>query len=151
MQMTYTEIADPAVFLADLGEGKGERRNKGSRKTKRAPGPLTSFQAPRYRQGQLNFRGEGPGREHEEEGREGGEGGEEGERRGQAKPRTSIHGNRDRGKWGGVQSRIQAQGEIGTIGIINLSGIRLAATIAELWRGGRGGVGESGAQGGGGG
>jgi hypothetical protein len=57
MQMTHTKVADPAVFLANLGEGEGEGRNKGSRKAKRAS--LTSFQAPRYRQGQLNFGGEG--------------------------------------------------------------------------------------------
>jgi hypothetical protein len=56
-----------------------------------------------------------------------------------------------------MQARIQAQCEIGIIGlIIKLSGLRLAATIADLWRGGRGGEGESGSrhsreQGGGGG
>ena len=41
-----------------------------------------------------------------------------------------------------MQARIQAQCEIGIIGVIKLSGLRLAATIAELWRGGRGGKGE---------
>jgi hypothetical protein len=54
-QMAHTRIADPAFFLADLGEGEGGGRNKGSRKAKREP--LASFQAPRYRQGPLNLKG----------------------------------------------------------------------------------------------
>ena len=43
MQMTYTDTADPVVFLADLGEGDSEEggRNKGSRKAKCEP--LTSL------------------------------------------------------------------------------------------------------------
>ena len=96
MQMTYTDIADPVFFLTDLGEGEEGGRNKGSRKSKRES--LTSFQAPRYRQGPLELREEG--KEQEEEGRRGGEGGEEGERRGQATPRTSVGtvtGGRGRG------------------------------------------------------
>ena len=71
MQMPYTDIADPVFSLADLGEGEGGGRNKGSRKAKRET--LTSFQAPRYRQGLLNWRG--AGQEQEGEGRGGGEGG----------------------------------------------------------------------------
>jgi hypothetical protein len=45
MQVTYTDIADPAFFLADLREGEGGGSNKGSRKAKREP--LASYQAPR--------------------------------------------------------------------------------------------------------
>ncbi len=32
MQMTCTEDADPSLFLADLGDGEGEGKNKGGRK-----------------------------------------------------------------------------------------------------------------------
>ncbi len=86
MQMTRTEAADPSFFLADLGNGEGEGRNKGGCKAKRES--LKSFQASRYRQGPLNLTGAGRGQD--EEGRGDGEGGEEGERRGQATPRTSM-------------------------------------------------------------
>jgi hypothetical protein len=72
MQMTRTEAADPSLFLSDLGYGEGEGRNKGGRKAKRES--LTSFQAPRYRQGPLKLTGEGRGQD--EEGRGDGEGGE---------------------------------------------------------------------------
>ncbi len=45
------------------------------------------------------------------------EGEEREERKGNAEGRRSLckneYGNRDRGEWRGVQSRIQAQGEIG--------------------------------------
>jgi hypothetical protein len=70
MQVTRTEAADPSLFLADLGDGEGEGRNKGGRKAKRES--PTSFQAPRYRQGPLNLTGEGPGwdRTRKEEGKE---------------------------------------------------------------------------------
>jgi hypothetical protein len=86
MQMTRTDVADPSLFLSDLGEGEGEGRNKGGRKSQRES--LTSLQAPRYRQGRLNLTGDG--REQDEEGRGDVEGGEEGERRGQPTPRTGI-------------------------------------------------------------
>ena len=86
MQMTRTEAADPSFFLADLGNGDGEGRNKGRCKAKRES--LKSFQASRYRQGPLNLAGSGRGQD--EEGRGDREGGEEGERRGQATPRTST-------------------------------------------------------------
>jgi hypothetical protein len=72
MQMTSTETADPALFPADLGKGRGK---EGTRAVARRAA-LTSFQAPRFRQGQLHLRGEEE--EQEEEGRGGGEGGEEG-------------------------------------------------------------------------
>ncbi len=58
-QMTRTEAADPSLFMADLGDGEEEGRNKGGRKAKRES--LTSFQVPRYRQGLLNLTGEGRG------------------------------------------------------------------------------------------
>ena len=104
MQMTYTDIADPVFFLTDLGEGEEGGRNKGSRKAKRES--LTSFQAPRYRQGPLNLREEG--KEQEEEGRRGGEGGEEGERRGQATPRTGV-GTVTGGRGGGAVAKPSAR------------------------------------------
>ena len=107
--MTYTDIADPVFFLTDLGEGEEGGRNKGSRKSKRES--LTSFQAPRYRQGPLELREEG--KEQEEEGRRGGEGGEEGERRGQATPRTSVvtvTGGRRRG--GSRETKRKATSEL---------------------------------------
>ena len=109
MQMTYTDIADPVFFLTDLGEGEEGGRNKGSRKSKRES--LTSFQAPRYRQGPLELREEG--KEQEEEGGRGGEGGEEGERRGQATPRTSVGtvtGGRGRG--GSRETKRKATSEL---------------------------------------
>jgi hypothetical protein len=64
--------------------------------------------------------------------------------------------NRDRGKGEGGQSRSQAQGEIGTIGITRLrvsdrdTRFKLAATNAGLRREGRGREGEGGKRGGGG-
>ena len=109
MQMTYTDIADPVFFLTALGEGEEGGRNKGSRKSKRES--LTSFQAPRYRQGPLELREEG--KEQDEEGRRGGEGGEEGERRGQATPRTSVGtvtGGRGRG--GSRETKRKAKSEL---------------------------------------
>ena len=62
-------------------------------------------------------------------------------------------GNRDRGKGQGGQSRSQAQGEIGTIGITRLrvSDTRLEALNAGLRREGRGREGEGGKRRGGGG
>ncbi len=74
MQMTRTEAADPSLFLSDLGDGEGEGRNKGGRKSQREP--LTSLQVPRFRQGQLNLTGDG--NEQDEEGRGDGEGGRKG-------------------------------------------------------------------------
>jgi hypothetical protein len=73
MQMTRTEAADPSLFLADLGVGEGDDRNKGGRKAKRES--LTSFQAPRYRQGPLNLTREGRGQDEEGLGRPRGWGG----------------------------------------------------------------------------
>jgi hypothetical protein len=77
MQLTRTTTADPVVFLANLGEGEGEGRNKGGRKSKRPS--LTNFQTPRFRQEQLNF-GE-RGREGETEGGGRAERGSAGDRR----------------------------------------------------------------------
>jgi hypothetical protein len=107
---------------------------------------LASLQTPRYRQGLLHLTGDG--REQDEDGRGDGEGGAEGERRGQPTPRTDIGtATGGSGSAGSREPKRKAKSERSS-GIINLSGSRVAATDAELWRDGRGREGGGGKQGG---
>ena len=142
-QMTRTEAADPSLFLSDLGEGEGEGRNKGGRKSQRES--LTSLQAPRYRQGRLNLTGDG--REQDEEGRGDVEGGEEGERRGQPTPRTGIRAvTGGSGSAGRRESKRKAQSERSELSSSQSAGWR-QLTLKVLWRDGRGREGGGGQQG----
>jgi hypothetical protein len=85
LKVAHMDVADPVVFLSNVGEGEGEGGHRANRKAKRAA--LTSFQTPRFHQGTLNF---GEERREPEGASEGGEEEGEGEQRGRARPRTNL-------------------------------------------------------------
>ena len=85
LKVTHMDVADPVVFLSNVGGGEGEGGHRANRKPKRES--LTSLQTPRFHQGTLNF---GEERREPEGASEGGEEEGEGEQRGRARPRTNL-------------------------------------------------------------